>query len=109
MRVNQEDRPDVSDLPFLEVKNKIKKLVKQTLKDVIIVIPLIKNSTYTLIQINPYNPSVNLSIEQKDQLLFRLFSLFIPQYLLNLIAKKTNFKVKRNYEGGSEPKPHARP
>ena len=60
MRVNQEDRPGVSDLHPPEIKSKIKKLVKQTLKDVITVIPLIKNLIYTLIQINPHNPSINL-------------------------------------------------
>ena len=79
MRVNQKNRPNISDLPPPEVKNKVKKLIKQTLKDVIIVIPPIKNLTYTPIQINPHNPSINLPTEWKDQLLFRLFSLFIPQ------------------------------
>ena len=46
MRVNQEDRPGVSNLPPPEVKNKIEKLTKRKLKDVLEVILLIKKSTY---------------------------------------------------------------
>ena len=46
MRVNQEDRPGVSNLPPPEVKNKIEKLTKRKLKDVLEAIPPIKKSIY---------------------------------------------------------------
>ena len=50
MRINQEDRPGVSDLPPLEVERKVEKLAKQTLEEVITAIPPIENSTYILSQ-----------------------------------------------------------
>ena len=46
MRINQEDRPEVSNLPTLKVKNKIEKLTKRKLKDVLKIILLIKKSIY---------------------------------------------------------------
>ena len=46
MRINQEDRPGVSDLPPPEIEKKVEKLAKYKLEDVISSIPLIKNSTY---------------------------------------------------------------
>ena len=45
----------------------------------------------------------------KDQSPFSLFSLFVPQWLLNTRAEETNNKAKRNHEGELTPKPHTRP
>ena len=46
MRVNQEDKFGVSDLPPLKVKKKVEKLAKRSFKDVIIAILLIKKLIY---------------------------------------------------------------
>ena len=99
MRTNQEDRPGVSDLPPPEVEKEVKKLAKRKLEDVIDAIPPIKNLTYTLMRIDPRDPSVNLPVGMKDRSLIGLFSFFVPQWLLNTIADKTNVKAKRYYKG----------
>ena len=107
MRTNQEDRPGVSDLPPPDIEKQVQKLAKRKLKDVITTIPPIENSTYVPIQIDSYDPFINLPIGIKDPSLLNLFSLFIPQWLLNTIANETNVKVRRSYEG--EFKPHTKP
>ena len=103
MRTNQEDRPGVSDLPPSQIEKKVEKLAKRKLEDVIATIPPIKNSTYTPIQIDPREPSVNNLTGIKDQSPFGLFSLFVPQWLLNTMAEETNNKAKRNHEGELKP------
>ena len=107
MRTNQEDRPGVSDLPPPEVEKEVKKLAKRKLEDVIDAIPPIENSTYTPMRIDPRDPSVNLPVGMKDRSPIGLFSLFVPQWLLNTIADETNAKAKRYYKG--ELKPQTRP
>ena len=106
MRINQEDRPGVSDLPPLEVERKVEKLAKQTLEEVITAIPPIENSTYIPIQIDPRNPSVNLPTGMNGQSPIDLFFQFVPQWLLDTITSETNAKARRIYEG--EPNPHTR-
>ena len=76
MRVNQEDRPGVSDLPSPEIKNKVEKLAKYTFEDVFKAIPLIKYLIYELLRIQLRNPVGNL-LKNVDIFLFNLFSLFI--------------------------------
>ena len=76
IRVNQEDRPGVSDLPSLEIKNKVEKLAKYTFEDVLKAIPPIKYLIYKLLRIQPRNPVGNLS-KDIDISLFNLFSLFV--------------------------------
>ena len=78
MRINQEDRPGVSDLPPPDIKKQVQKLAKRKLKDVITAILLIKNLIYVLIQIDPHDPLINLPIGIKDPSLLNLFFLFIP-------------------------------
>ena len=107
MRTNQEDRPGISDLPPPKVEKKVKKLTKQTLEEVITAIPPIENSTYIPMQIDPRESSINLPIEMDGQSSIDLFFQFVPQWLLDTIASKTNAKARRNYEG--ELKPHTRP
>ena len=70
MRVNQEDKPGVFDLPPPEVKNKVKKLAKQTLEDVLAAISLIEKSTYQPLQIQPHKSQVPLSSALKDSISF---------------------------------------
>ena len=78
MRTNQEDRPGVSDLPPPEIEKKVEKLAKQTLKEIIIAIPLIENSIYIPIQIDPRESSINLLIRMDGQSLINLFFQFVP-------------------------------
>ena len=77
MRINQEDRPGVSDLPPSEIEKEVKKLAKRKLKDVIDAIPPIKNSIYIPMRIDPRDPSINLLIRMKDRFLVGLFSIFV--------------------------------
>ena len=109
MRINQEDRPGVSDLPPPEEEKQVKRLAKRKLEDVIDAIPPIENSTYTPMQIDPRSPFVNIPIGMKDQSPFSLFSLFVPQWLLDTMAKETNNKAKRNHKGELKSKPHTKP
>ena len=97
MRVNQEDRPGVSDLPPPEVKKKVEKLTKRKLEDVLEAIPPIKKSTYQPIQIEPRDPIVNLP-ESVDTSPIGLFFLFVTPQLLNTIAEQTNEKAKQFYD-----------
>ena len=76
MRVNQEDRPGVSDSPPPEVKKKVEKLTKRKLEDVLKAIPPIKKSTYQPIQIEPRDPIINLP-KNIDISLIGLFFLFV--------------------------------
>ena len=106
MRPNQEDRPGVSDLPPPEVEKEVQKLAKRTLEEVIAAIPPIGDSTYTPLLIKRRDTSVNSPAGLEDYSPFGLFSLFVPKWLLDTIAKETNEKAKRNYE--RELNPHAR-
>ena len=77
MRVNQEDKPGVFNLPPPEVQKKVEKLAKRSLKDIIIIIPSIKESIYQPLRIKPYKLVINLFLALKDLSLFSIFSLFI--------------------------------
>ena len=76
MRVNQKNRPEISNLPPLEIKNKIEKLTKYIFKNVLKAILLIKYLIYKPLRIQPRNPVKNLP-KGIDIFLFNLFSLFI--------------------------------
>ena len=76
MRVNQEDRPGVSNFPPSDVEKQVKNLSKRKLKDVLSAIPPIKNSTYNPLQIEPSDSVVNPSLGLEDLSPFNLFSLF---------------------------------
>ena len=76
MSVNQEDRPGVSDLPPPEVTNKVEKLTKRKLEDILKAISPIENSTYQPIRIEPRGPYVNL-FKSVDTSLINLFFLFV--------------------------------
>ena len=76
MRVNQEDRPGVSDLPPPEVKKKVEKLTKRKLEDVLEAISPIEKSTYQPIQIEPRDPIVNLP-DSVNISLIGLFFLYV--------------------------------
>ena len=92
MRINQKDRPGISDLPLPEIKNKVEKLAKHILEDVLKAIPPIKYLIYKPLRIQPRDPVGNLP-KNIDIFLFGLFSLFITSQLLNSITEQTNKKA----------------
>ena len=73
-------------MPPPEIKNKVEKLAKHTLEDVLEAIPLIKYLTYEPLRIQPRDPVGNLP-KGVDISPFGLFSLFVTSQLLNSIAE----------------------
>ena len=77
MRVNQEDRPGVSNLPPPEIKNKVEKLTKRKLKNVLKAILSIKKSIYQPLRIKPRSSYIILPNNIINIFSFSLFSLFV--------------------------------
>ena len=73
-------------MPPPEIKNKVEKLAKYILEDVLKAILLIEYSTYKPLRIQPRDPVGNL-FKNINTSLFSLFSLFITSQLLNSITK----------------------